>query len=356
MASVNLSALTQQLPLLLQGELHQYQRRSSSVDYQERFRAEIRATPASVAESAILVITRAADHDVDRLSLELGRAGVPLYRLDTDRCTYLDMVIDLERRELRLDGRLMVPRVVWLRHLDLFSLHGPPPLTPYVQQQYPTILNYLSQFPGAQQVNPAHLYSQFGRLEQLSAAVAAGMEVPSTCVASTVTDACRLLDLPPQDIIAKPPRDHFIEDPPGHVTGVFPRPVTDNDALIEPVPLVYQALLNADAEWRLYWVDGQIISYRLKRGGAAALWTDPDGIAVEAQDEPPAGLEASVSRLCAAMGLRYGAFDFLEVDGAMVFLEVNLDGDWAWFERKAGDERVSQAARTMLIDMLGVSS
>ena len=357
MASTAFTTPTPRAPFLLQGDLHQYERRATSVDYQERFRSEIRSTPKSVAEPAILIITRAADHDVDRLSLELGRAGVPLYRLDTDRCTYLNLAIDVDRRELHLNSHRVIPRVVWLRHLDCSSLGGPRTLIPYVQQQYPTVLKYLTRFPGSQQINPADTYGCLDRLEQLSTAAAAGMQTPRTCVASCIDDACQILGLPPQRLIAKPPHDHFIESPPGYVTGVFPRPVAGADITsVEPVPLVYQELIEVDAEWRLYWVDGQVIAYHLNRNNAASLWTDPDSINVASQGIPPAGLEASIADFCVRTNLRYGAFDFLEADGVTFFLEVNLDGDWAWFERKAGDDRVSQAARNMLINTLEVNT
>ena len=36
-----------------------------------------------------------------------------------------------------------------------------------------------------------------------------------------------------------------------------------------------------------------------------------------------------------AMGLHYGAFDFIEdLEGRLVFLEINPTGEWAWLEEQ----------------------
>jgi hypothetical protein len=55
---------------------------------------------------------------------------------------------------------------------------------------------------------------------------------------------------------------------------------------------------------------------------------------------------------CQCRPLRYGAFDFMVTEECFVFLEVNVDGDWAWFEAAAGeDSRVSDAFRQLLVEL-----
>jgi hypothetical protein len=59
-----------------------------------------------------------------------------------------------------------------------------------------------------------------------------------------------------------------------------------------------------------------------------------------------------VRTLCAAWGLRYGAFDLLVTStGEIVFLEANPDGDWLWFEHKAGWHGVSFLAAVMVREL-----
>lgn len=48
-------------------------------------------------------------------------------------------------------------------------------------------------------------------------------------------------------------------------------------------------------------------------------------------------MRSCVSTLLAAMGLRFGALDFIvDPDGQWWFLEINPNGQWAWIEDEIG--------------------
>jgi len=83
----------------------------------------------------------------------------------------------------------------------------------------------------------------------------------------------------------------------------------------------------------------------------ASMWTDPDSVRVSMVSCPQAVADA-VRALSVRWGLRYGAFDLLITEaGEPVFLEVNPDGDWLWYERKAGWHGISFMAAVMVREL-----
>ena len=102
---------------------------------------------------------------------------------------------------------------------------------------------------------------------------------------------------------------------------------------------------------RAYYVYGRVAAaFAITKSGPGQPWLDPDGV-IGQQIRPQPELVSAVTALAQALGLTYGAFDFLISAGNLVFLEVNVAGDWLWLERKVSAAPVTTDVVRMLQTM-----
>ncbi|MEV7801971.1 hypothetical protein AB0O28_03375 [Microbispora sp. NPDC088329] len=255
---------------------------------------------------------------------------------------------------LDLDGRRIVPTVVWARHFS-------PRTMPAAAAPARTLLRAESWHAFVSQLcslAPASLPGgRPGRLEQLADAAAAGISVPRTVV--TTDPAAAAAEIPGGRVVIKVVGEHFVETAPGLLTGVLPEIASRAEALRRPVldyPVIVQEYVEHDAELRVYHVAGAVHAYAVGKRAPDSPWREEAEVTVTPVATPPAAADA-VRMLASLWGLTYGAFDLLLSDGEVVFLEVNADGDWRWFEAKAGGLAVSTAAalatRTLHLEAIG---
>jgi glutathione synthase/RimK-type ligase-like ATP-grasp enzyme len=108
-----------------------------------------------------------------------------------------------------------------------------------------------------------------------------------------------------------------------------------------PFPGMYQPFLSKKKEWRITVVGDNVFS--------AAIYTDKysktdwrlnshDEAAVRFVAEAfPKETAQKCKKLLQTLGLRYGAFDFIETDDdELYFVEVNTNGQFMWLEKKLG--------------------
>ncbi|WP_051760586.1 BTAD domain-containing putative transcriptional regulator [Herbidospora cretacea] len=282
----------------------------------------------------VVLADRAGMGEFAGLQRGLRTLGVPSVRIDAGS------VADLTRHEdgsLTIDGRRILPTVVWVRHFGLCgekearSLFRAESWVALVDQ-----VTALSSVRIPDGLDP-------GRLAQLDGAAKAGVRVPRTIVTTDPGNAA----LPCRKIVVKALSRHFVEAEPNLLEGVFPEIGERTAFHARDVPMIVQEYVEHTAELRVYHVDGEIRAFRVDKPSPAAIWRDEDSVTVTPVAAPPEVAEA-VHRLAGLWGLRYGAFDFLLTGDGPVFLEVNPDGDWRWFESKAGVDDVSMAALAMV--------
>jgi glutathione synthase/RimK-type ligase-like ATP-grasp enzyme len=177
------------------------------------------------------------------------------------------------------------------------------------------------------------------------------VSVPQTIITTDLSHARRAFGCP--RLVIKAVDQHFVEAQPGRLTGIFPTVVERRDLPDGPgpgPPVVVQEYVEHDAELRVYYAAGRIAAYEVSKDSPAAPWTDPAGVRVRPV-ESPASVDEATRLLASAMGLRFGAFDFLIRAGTPVFLEVNPDGDWRWAERMSRTTLVTLAAARMLTEL-----
>ncbi len=343
----------------------------------------LQGSPRSSPAPCVVFLTRAADGETTALQARCIAQGIASVRLDADRLGGdqlgadqlapdrpggVSVALDLQRCLLVVDGTEVRPTVVWKRHFAADAVPQAPnaPLTQFVRQSWDGFARQLGTV--AHSVIGA---TDLGLLEQLSDAAHLGVSVPRTVVAPDARTAGRLLGT--GHLVAKALHSHFVEATPGTLTGVFPRvlsasagnssghsfenssghssenssgnpPGTDSGEFdVSGPPAVFQEFVEHTAEIRAYLVGDEVAAFRVEKEGAADLWHDEEAVRVVPCPVPD-GLDAVVRKLASQWALHYGAFDFLMSPDGPVFLEVNTDGDWRWFEGKAQSSAVSSAA------------
>ncbi|MEU7935895.1 hypothetical protein [Microbispora bryophytorum] len=322
--------------------------------------------PVADAAPCVVLADRAGCAEFAVLQDTLHHLGVPSVRVDAESVAALRLSATVTGGAghgrtgcvLDLDGRRIAPTVVWARH---FSPHAMPATADAAQ----TLLLAESWHAFVRQLcslAPASLPGDRpgdrpGRLEQLAGAAAAGIRVPRTVV--TTDPARAAAAMPGRRVVVKVVGEHFVETSPGLLTGVLPEIAARAEVLRRPAlayPVIVQEHVEHDAELRVYHVAGAVHAYAVGKRAPDSPWREEAEVTVTPVAAPPAAADA-VRRLASLWGLTYGAFDLLLSAGEVVFLEVNTDGDWCWFETKAGGRAVSTAValavRTLHLTALG---
>ena len=352
-------------PLLLRAEPHLEDIPSTSLDFQSSVGRPV-ANPRGTVTPCVLALTRADDPEIDELSLFLAAEGIPLVRIDSDRCLDHPLSWDPLSRVLTWEGERFRPVVSWLRYFTVESMGTASmdtasmdtaswgtdgrTVTLYAREQWTAFVTAV--VAGTRAINPGCLPGVPDRLSQLAAARAVGLPVPASVVTTRLADAA---DSIPGggDLLVKSLGKHLIEDPPGRMRGVFPRRITRRELAAErasePAPVLVQEFVAAPRELRVNVVGGRLFPYAITRPSPESPWTEPESIVVEPVTLSPE-LCARLTRLAGEFDLDIAAFDLLDAPEP-VFLEVNPEGSWLWAERRTGSSLTSRAARDLVVDL-----
>ncbi|WP_263251011.1 ATP-grasp domain-containing protein [Saccharopolyspora rosea] len=337
-------------PVLLQGQDYFFRSPNTALDFQERvYQADLVAEGPGDPVPCVLVMARAADMEMNELSLALAEHDIRMVRIDADRCLDLALTVYTDTPLLEFGRWLLRPVLVWRRHFDITALPVDPTTVhgAYVREQWKAVSNWLACRGDWEQVNPVRSSEHLDRLTQLRDAESFGLRVPRTVVTTmpgrSKPGGARC--------IVKTAGHHLLEPEPGALRGLFPQPldIRRSAEAREPAPVLVQQHLDAQRELRVFVVGDRVIGYLVRKLDPAQLWADPDEVAVEPA-EVPADLAARVLALCRYWRLSVAAFDLLDVSGEWVFLEVNVNCDWRWFEHRAGNAAVTDAVHTWVRD------
>ncbi len=109
---------------------------------------------------------------------------------------------------------------------------------------------------------------------------------------------------------------------------------------VSPFPGIYQPFIGKYREWRVTVVGKDIFPVSIYTNQAAKDdWRKlQDTNAVEFRSEElPEAIKEKCIRYLGRVGLRFGAFDFIETaDEETIFLECNPNGQYGWLERELG--------------------
>lgn len=267
------------------------------------------------------------------MTLLLRGVGVPVVRI----VPTADVAIDVGTGTVVVDGREVEPTVLWVRH---YSPRLFPSDTPgmFAGDAWTVLVDQLSVLAGT-----ALPGAEPGPLRQLRDAASLGVEVPKTLVTT------RAVSVPWERCVVKVLGRHYAEVEPGRFSWRLPRIMRAEELAdhLPGAPVMVQEYVRHEEELRVYWVGGQVHVLRVVKESPADLWTDAATVTVCPVPVSEAVADTT-ARLARRWGLVYGAFDFLIRDERLVFLEVNPDGDWRWFENRAGTTDITRAAAALL--------
>jgi hypothetical protein len=302
------------------------------------------------AEAAVVLASCAGGDELvavhDALTGSLGTPSVLIGQADL---ASTPITLDLTSGLLDVGGRRVRPTVVWARHwgAGAIAAHARPagPVSSLVAATWSEFIRQLTQsaavtLPGTAPVPP----------EQLADAARLGVPTPRTVLTTDAAAGARQLGSP--RVVVKTANFRLYEPDRQAWQACWPR-ITDRDAVTAGAgergrPVIVQEYVEHVRELRVYYLNGAICAFAVRKAHPSSPWTDPLSVSVTPVDCPPDAAEV-VQTLCAAWQLSYGAFDLLVTGaGETVFLEVNQDGDWLWYERRARWHGVSFLAAAMV--------
>ncbi|MET0401501.1 MAG: MvdC/MvdD family ATP grasp protein [Cystobacter sp.] len=311
------------------------------------------------ARDLVLLITHGGDYfTVDRVAQEVARRGPRPLRIDTDGFPshwelasmlgpgHEDVVLRTKEGEVHASD----VRSVWLRR------QRPPrfdeSLDPAwrescVRESSAALLGALDGLMGAgcHFINPLGADEAAGnKARQLRLARAHGLEIPRTLVTNDAARVRAWFDEVGGRVVAKmlTPLSQSMDgrQPFVYTSAIGPEQLEELDGL-RYSPMVFQQRIDKAHELRVIVVGercfvGVIDASRSAAGQVDWRRSRPDECSWSV-GVLPGDVERRLVRVVAALGLVYGAADFIVTpDGRYVFLEVNPAGEWGMLEKELG--------------------
>lgn len=205
---------------------------------------------------------------------------------------------------------------------------------------------------------PARIRQADGKFQQLLLAHEVGLNVPDTVISSDWDEIRTKLLIDDSDTIIVKTIRGIISDKEKlkamYTTKLDVNMIENMRDKVSPFPGIYQPFFDKYREWRVTVVGESVFPAAIYTTGEAKVdWrTEQTTGAVEFRhEELPDGVEEKCIRYLGEMGLKYGAFDFVERhNGQIVFLECNPNGQYGWLEEALGFP-ISHSIATELINI-----
>ncbi|SMD23133.1 ATP-grasp ribosomal peptide maturase [Lentzea albidocapillata] len=295
----------------------------------------------------VLVLAADRDPTADRVIRTLYERDVPHVRFDTARFP-LEAAIDAELRQGRWTGRLRTNgkivaleelRSIWYRSPGAFEFPGTLSAT---ERQWATtesklgLGGVLAALPVCWVNHPARNADAAYKPVQLVTAARCGLQVADTLVTNE-PEAVRRFACGGEVVTKAFGSPSIREEGVRKVT--FTALVTESDLAdlrgIEVSAHQFQRWVPKLCEARVIVVGDRLFAAAIhaRTEETRVDWRNDYSALRYERIEPPAQVTNGVRGYCAALGLVYGAFDFvIRPDGAWVFLECNAGGQYGWIE------------------------
>jgi hypothetical protein len=303
----------------------------------------------------VLIVTHSEDNEcVEMVTAALERRGARAVRFDTDRFpgeSSLRLRIDHGGRALELEQRgvtfdLGELTAVWHRRLA-FSKSVPESLerqlrAASLEETRRVVLGMLASLTCFELDPWARIRLAESKQLQLELARAVGLAVPRTLITNDPAAVRAFWDECAGRVVTKMMASFAIhEDGKEKVVFTTPLKTDDLDALdgLRLCPMTFQEQLEKRIELRVTVVGRRVFAAAIDSNALERSRTDwrREGLALVDRWRPyalPAEVERKLLALMDALGLNYGAADFVVTpEDRHVFLEVNPAGEFFWLER-----------------------
>jgi len=306
----------------------------------------------------VLIVTHSKDNEcVDMLTRALERRGARAYRFDTDRFPgEIDVRVRIDgatrRIELARGGETLelgTLTAAWHRRLSV-GARLPETLerqvrTASIEESRRVVYGILASL-------TCFVLDPWSRIRlgetkqlQLELARAVGLELPRTLVTNEPAAVRAFWDECRGRVVAKMMASFAVYED-GQEKVVFTNPLAEADlgALegLRLCPMTFQERVEKARELRVTIVGQRVFTAAVDSNALQRAQTDwrREGLALIdrwEKAELPREVEEKLLRLMDALGLNYGAADFIVTpEGRHVFLEVNPAGEFFWLERENG--------------------
>jgi hypothetical protein len=297
----------------------------------------------------LLILTSDKDLTADFLIVELIDRGLPYFRLNAEQLTSADYSFSISgdgvRRELGLGRRSLclddVTAVWYRRAIQPGSISELPPAERiFVAGELRHLATGLILNPAITWVNPVdRVYVAEHKLLQLQLARKIGFRVPRTLVSRDPTALRKFVEANKTGSICKPIFHGMFVDG-EDCYSVYTRRVSpdsfDADS-VKVCPVLLQEEIPRQADVRATFIGAHCFVADITADSNIVDWRDPNVSARYSEATLTDDIMAKCRAMLSALGLLYGAFDFLRTpEGDLVFLEVNPTGEWAWLEDRLG--------------------
>lgn len=315
----------------------------------------------------VLIITRSDDNEAPvRVAEAVEARGVRAYRVDTDRFPTdmrISIVEDPARGEAgRPRGSIVGPagevalEEVTAIYYRRFNVGAGIPAELDRQLRAPSVEESRRVLQGLMAMLAASGVFVLDRLDvvrraehkplQLALARRLGLEVPRTLVSNDPEAVRAFAAGLPGGIVSKMMASFAVYDEAGREQVVFTNPVSAEDLGdlegLSLCPMTFQERIDKALELRVTVVGDRVMAASIDSQALPRAREDwrREGAALVGDwraYELPGGVREKAVALMDALGLNYGAFDFIvEPGGRHVFLEVNPVGEFMWLLREPG--------------------
>ena len=309
----------------------------------------------------VLILASEFDVSADQMILALQNRDVPVCRVDT-MWFPSQLSIDAQLRGDRWRGQLRTPdrdieleglRSVWYRSPTTFQfspeLSGAERHHAFLEAKY-GLGGVLSSLPLLWVNHPARAAAA-SKPVQLATAARCGLPVPDTLITND-PDAVRRFASCGATVTKMLGANHIAEEGIRKIT--FTRLLTDDDLAdlrgIDVTTHQFQRWAPKQYDARVIAIGDRLFAFAIHAGNTTSyidFRTDYDALTYE-EIELPGEVSEGIRQFLGAMGLVYGALDFVvDQEGAYTFLECNAGGHFGCLEARTGAE-VAEAIADLL--------
>ncbi|AGI24359.1 hypothetical protein H681_12445 [Pseudomonas sp. ATCC 13867] len=299
----------------------------------------------------LLLVTNRRDITTDYVVAELQRREIPYFRLNTEQlpdslCTMAPaprQAWSIAFGDRQISGDEITAAYFRRPGAPLLSdAVTEPGERAYVEAEWSSLLKSLYARLEGQWLNaPTDIFLAEDKPRQLLLAHEIGFNVPTAAITNDLRSVRQVADIGPA--IGKPLRQAVLNGEQERV--IFTTRISDFDDAdadaISLAPFIVQCEIAKKYDVRVTMVGERIF--------ATAIWSQEhdetqvdwrQGSRPDLKHERinlPTEVEQQCHCLMAQLNLRYGAIDFIcDSDGALWFLEINPNGQWAWIENLTG--------------------
>jgi hypothetical protein len=300
----------------------------------------------------VLIITASFDPQADLLIAELRRRSVPCVRWNTYEFPLSSLLTYRVSNsgfgaEIISDGRTIdlasIGSVWWQWDQPAgFPAGLNPAERRFAEREAELAVNALPAIGRFAWINhPTCERLANSKAAQLFAARTVGLEIPRTVITNNPAEVRAFIATAPGQIVYKassPPRN--IAPDKALFTGLVTDETLTNLDLIRITPGIFQERIGKSYELRITVIGARIFAVKIDSQALAETQLDWRHAQHDVAYEPvtlPREIAAKITAFMEALGLVYGAFDFIVTpDGRYVFLEVNPGGAYMWVEAATG--------------------